>query len=194
MYTKRIISILVALGLLAVSSVPVFADDTTNAGTSDTTDTTPATDPSTTGTNNGTNTGTNTDPGTPVAPETGSTVVPKDKPFKKIKAKEVDLVCMQTAVEKRDNAIIAGLDTYYTNVKAALVARRDALKAAWGMTDRKARQEAIRKAWNDFKGTWKKERRALDIARKKAWKEFNKDKRACNGQGEGEDQGNDSNL
>lgn len=193
MYTKRIISILVALGLLAVSSVPVFADDTTNAGTSNTTGTATTTDTATPNTDPA-NTGTNTDPGTPVTPGTSSTVVPKDKPFKEIKAKEVDLVCMQTAVEKRDNAIIAGLDTYYTNVKAALVARRDALKAAWGMTDRKARQEAIRKAWNDFKGTWKKERRALDIARKKAWKEFNKDKRACNGQGEGEDQGNDANL
>ncbi len=189
MYTKRIISILVALGVLAVGSVPVFADDTTNAGTSNTTGTattTTSTDTSTAGTNSGTNTST----------DTGVTEKPDHKTEKEVKMKEkdVDLVCMQTAVEKRDNAIIIALDTYYTNVKAALVARRDALKAAWGMTDRKARKEAIRNAWDAFKGTWKKERRALDVGRKAAWKEFNKDKRACNGQGEGEDQGNDSNL
>lgn len=93
--------------------------------------------------------------------------------------KTVDLACMQTAVEKRDNAIMAALDTYSSGVKTALQTRRDALKAAWGITDKKQRRTALRAAWDAFQGTWKNATKALRGAKKDAWTQFNKDQRAC---------------
>lgn len=175
--STRIASAALALGLLAISAAPVFADETTvNAGAStNTTVTTPT-----------------------VTPETDDDKDNgKHKGWKVDKKKEqttVDLVCMQNAVVAREDAIIAALDTYHTNVKAALTTRRDALKAAWTISDKDTRKEAIRKAWSDFKGTWKKERKALNEAKRAAWKKFNETGKTCNARGEGEDQGNDRDL
>ncbi|MBU6415076.1 hypothetical protein KGQ34_02455 [Patescibacteria group bacterium] len=95
--------------------------------------------------------------------------------------KTVDLACMQTAVEKRDNAIISALDAYSSAVKTALQTRRDALKDAWGITDRKQRRSALRTAWNAFKGTWRNAAKSLRIAKRDAWMQFNKDQRTCKG-------------
>lgn len=93
--------------------------------------------------------------------------------------KKVNLTCIQTAVEKRENAIIAAVDAYATKVKTALIARRDTLKAAWNKTDAKERRDGIRAAWNAFRGTWKNANRDLHVARKAAWEQFKKDRRAC---------------
>lgn len=95
--------------------------------------------------------------------------------------KTVDLACMQTAVEKRDNAIISALDSYSSSVKTALQTRRDALKAAWGITDKKLRRRAIRAAWDSFRGTWRNAAKGLRAAKRDAWAQFNKDQRTCNG-------------
>src|SRR3990167_971175 len=62
----------------------------------------------------------------------------------------IDLVCMQNAVTKRDNAVIAALDKYHASWKKALETRRESLVAAWQMTDRKERWSALRKAWAEF--------------------------------------------
>lgn len=108
--------------------------------------------------------------------------------------KPVDLVCMQNGVGTREDAIIAALYTYHTNAKTALATRRDALKAAWTISDKDARKEAIRKASSDFKGTWKKERKTLNAAKKAVWKKFKEIRKTCNDRGEGEDHGNDRDL
>ena len=54
----------------------------------------------------------------------------------------VTLACVQTAIDGRDNAIIAGLDAYYPAAKTALQTRQATLKAAW------TKFEADRKACN----------------------------------------------
>ncbi len=95
--------------------------------------------------------------------------------------KTVDLACMQTAVGTRDNAIIAALDTYASGVKTSLQTRRDALNAAWGITNVKQRRLALRAAWTAFQGTWKSASKGLRVAKNAAWTQFNKDRRACNG-------------
>lgn len=95
--------------------------------------------------------------------------------------KTVDLACMQTAVETRDNAIVSALDIYASGVKTALQTRRDALKAAWGIMDKKQRRSALRAAWDAFNGTWKNAAKGLRIAKRNAWTQFNKDQRTCNG-------------
>ena len=63
--------------------------------------------------------------------------------------KTVDLVCMQAAVEKRENALIEVLDVFASSVKSALQSRRDGLKAAWAISDKKDRAVTIRKACHD---------------------------------------------
>ena len=95
------------------------------------------------------------------------------------KSETLNLACMQTAVEKRDNALITAVDNYHTALRAALVARRDALKAAWGMSDRTARRTAIHTAWRKFRSDRHMIRFELNKARRNAWQQFRTDRRAC---------------
>ncbi len=101
-------------------------------------------------------------------------------------AEAVDLACVQSAITKRDNAIIAAVDTFHDATKAALQARRDALVAAWGITDRTARRAAIRTAWGNYKTAVRAARKALNEARRGAWKQYRTDRRVCGG-GSGDD-------
>ncbi|TAL20454.1 hypothetical protein EPN90_00995 [Patescibacteria group bacterium] len=119
---------------------------------------------------------------TPALAEETATTTNTNQPAAVVKP-VLDLACVQSAVEKRDNAIIAAVDTYSTHVKTALTTRRDALKAAWGMADRVERRKAIRAAWDAFRGTWRKEKRALTDARRAAWKQFRADAKACKATG-----------
>lgn len=196
MFKKHVIASLVALGLLATSISPAFAEDaqTDSTDTDGAAASADAVTTGTTGSTDGAAAGTSTD----ATVNTTATDKEDEKDDEKDEkdsdlVKKVDLVCMQTAVEKRDNAVIGAMDTFYNNVKTALTARRDAVKAAWGVADRDARKDAIRKAWKDFKGTWKSEKKALKKAKKVAWKQFKADKSTCGGEGEGEgeSEGND---
>lgn len=99
-------------------------------------------------------------------------------------ATTVDLACMKTAAEKRDNAMLAAFDTFRVNVKKALETRRDAFKAAWDITDRNERKKAIRAAWAAFDASSKKARRELDAAKKSAWSAHRTEAKQCKGQGE----------
>lgn len=83
-----------------------------------------------------------------------------------------DLICMQTAVEKRDNAIIAAWDNLSSSMKTALQTRRDALKSAWGISIKKDRNKAIRSAWTNFKLARRIARRNFLAARRTAWDQF----------------------
>jgi hypothetical protein len=89
------------------------------------------------------------------------------------------VTCMQTAVETRDTAILAAFDTYATTVKSALTARKDALKAAWAITDRKERRTAIMTAWKNYKTAIKDARVALKTAKKTAWDAFKAASKVC---------------
>ena len=99
----------------------------------------------------------------------------------------VDLACVQTAIAKRDNAIIAVVDTFHDVAKAALQARRDALVAAWGITDRTARRAAIRIAWGNYKTAVRAARKALNEARRSAWKQYSTERRVCGRGAAGDD-------
>ena len=89
----------------------------------------------------------------------------------------VDLVCMQTAVAKRDNAVIAALDKYHASWKLALETRRDALVAAWKLTDRTERWKALRKAWSEFYKQRLEARRVFRQERETAWKTFREERK-----------------
>lgn len=89
------------------------------------------------------------------------------------------VTCMQTAVETRDTAIIAAFDTYTTTVKAALTARKDALKAAWAVTNKKDRRTAIMTAWSTYKKALQDARAALKASKKTAWDAFKAASKVC---------------
>jgi hypothetical protein len=89
------------------------------------------------------------------------------------------LACVAAAAEKRDNAMIVAVDVYVTSVKTALVARRDALKAAWAITEQKARQTAIKNAWNKYKDALKTARETFRKAKNVAWDLYKTERKAC---------------
>ena len=109
------------------------------------------------------------------APTTGAQPLGRQAQNKK----SLDPVCMQNATVKRDDAIIAGLDTFSSSVKVALQTRRDSLKAAWAITDNTQRKTAIKTAWTAFQGTWKKTKQAMRNAKKTAWQQFRTERKAC---------------
>lgn len=89
------------------------------------------------------------------------------------------LTCVQTAVEKRDAAIIAAFDTFSAAAKNLLTVRKDELVAAWALTDAKARRLAIKAAWAKYSKGLKEARDAFKKTKKSAWTQWNKDRKAC---------------
>jgi len=89
------------------------------------------------------------------------------------------VTCMQTAVETRDTAIISALDTYAATAKSALTARKDALKAAWAIADRKERRTAIKAAWDTYRKAIKEARSTFKASRKTAWDTFKAASKVC---------------
>ena len=104
----------------------------------------------------------------------------------------VNLACMQTAVGKRDTAIISAFDVFYAATKQALETRKTALTSAWGITDKTQRKTALTAAWKVYKDTQKTARQTLNKARKDAWQNFYTDRKACGTSGASEDQGTES--
>lgn len=99
------------------------------------------------------------------------------------------LSCMQSAVDMRDNAIIAAWDVQYPAVKTALQTRQASLKAAWMQTDTKMRKEATKSAWNAYKNSAKSARGAMKASTKAAWSKFEADKKVCSPKATKDDNG-----
>jgi len=62
----------------------------------------------------------------------------------------INTACIQKAIEKKENAVIAALDKRFSALKTALEKRKTALVAAYGITIRKDRIAARLKAWTEF--------------------------------------------
>ncbi len=110
---------------------------------------------------------------------------------------QINVACVQAAIEKRDTAVIAAVDAYATAVKSALSARKDAEKAAWNLTDRNARRTALKAAQTTYRNSVRVARNAFRDARNSAWKQFRTDRKACGGSTGSEEigsQGLDENL
>lgn len=99
-------------------------------------------------------------------------------------SKNLSASCMQTAVEKRDIALIAAWDKYSAAIKSALETRKTALKSAWAVVDRTDRKKAIQDAWKNFKDERKEAREAFKNERKSAWQQFKKERKSCRNNGD----------
>ncbi|MFM2374619.1 MAG: hypothetical protein RLZZ234_614 [Candidatus Parcubacteria bacterium] len=86
--------------------------------------------------------------------------------------KSVDLTCMQTAVGVRETAVGAAYDKHTTAMKAALTDRKAALNTAWGITDAKARNSAVKAAWMEFRKDRMASRKTMSGEKKSAWATF----------------------
>jgi DNA repair ATPase RecN len=108
------------------------------------------------------------------ASENGSTDESTTASTKKVKKVKVDAVCMQTAIDTREDAIISSWDKFASSMKDALKVRKTALHAAWGLSDVKAQNKAVASAWKEYKKSSQEAHKALKSARKSAWDAFKK--------------------
>lgn len=120
--------------------------------------------------------GTTGSTGTTVNPPAPVTTTAVPVPPKK---KMLDAVCMQNAVGKRDDAIMAAVDVYHDAVKAALTTRKAALIAAWGQTTSKDRRAALKAAWIAYASAIKQAVKDMRAAKQSAWNQFYSDRKLC---------------
>ena len=104
------------------------------------------------------------------------------------------LACVKTAVEKRENSLIATLDSFYASMKAAFETRKTELLAAWTITDGKERRKARIEAWKKFTKTVKESKKTHQSARKEAWKTFEQEAKSCGIPATGEPKGSDLSI
>jgi len=86
--------------------------------------------------------------------------------------KSVNLSCMQTAIDTREDAIGDAFESFNDDVEAALAVRKTALHDAWGLTDKVARTTAVKNAWKTWKTDHKSAHSELKSERKAAWATF----------------------
>ena len=91
----------------------------------------------------------------------------------------IDTVCVQAAVDVREQAIAGVWSTYSTAMTSALSARQAALHAAWGTTDAPARRLARNTAWQTFRTAQTAAHASLRTARQAAWSAFSTASKAC---------------
>jgi hypothetical protein len=94
----------------------------------------------------------------------------------------IDLVCMQTAVAKREASMQSAQQVYVAAWSAALTKRAVDLKAAWQITTSKERMVAIRASWKTFHTSMKAAKKTHQESHKLAWKTFRTDAKACRGE------------
>ncbi len=93
--------------------------------------------------------------------------------------KTTDIACMQTAVDARETSVATAWTTFNTSMTSALSARKTALHDAWGMSDRKAREAAIKEARKNYRAATKSAHMKLFKARKTAWATFKTAAKEC---------------
>jgi hypothetical protein len=98
--------------------------------------------------------------------------------------KTVNLADMQVAVDTRDTAVLLAWDSYATDIKSALGARKTALKDAWALTDKTTRRTAIKGAWTDYRNAVRTARETWRKAKKDAWTQWKLDSKAAKGNAE----------
>jgi hypothetical protein len=87
--------------------------------------------------------------------------------------------CISAAVEKRETALIAAFDVYTPAMKEIINTRKNALKAAWAVTDRIQRKAAIKAAWTSFNATKSTTIAALKKAKTAAWATYAAERKTC---------------
>lgn len=106
--------------------------------------------------------------------------------------KTVDLVCMQTVVDTRENALLAARITQGNAISTAYQIRKPALHEAWNIANKTARRSAVKAAWKTWNDSMKKANKDWRTAKHAAWVKFEKDRKTCRGISISEEVGNET--
>jgi hypothetical protein len=93
--------------------------------------------------------------------------------------RNVDIACMKTAVEKRENALLSAYDVLTGKIKTARETRKTDLLAAWSIQDPKERHTAIKAAWDKYRESVRAARIGWNQSRKTIWIQFAQDAKNC---------------
>ena len=89
------------------------------------------------------------------------------------------ILCIKTAVEKRENSIIWVTTTFQTAILQALTTRKTDLLNARTLATKQEIKTSVKKARDTFRSSKKIAREALRVWEKSAWQTFKTDKQAC---------------
>ncbi|GIW66565.1 MAG: hypothetical protein KatS3mg095_0463 [Candidatus Parcubacteria bacterium] len=107
------------------------------------------------------------------------------------KGPKLDLACIKTAIEKREDALKTARENYFSKISQAYDERKTALSNAWSIENNKERNKAIQSAWLNFrkavKNTWAEYKKA----HAQIWKQFVSDRKNCGSGPTGENPGFD---
>ncbi len=93
--------------------------------------------------------------------------------------RNVDINCMKTAVEKRENTLLAAWDSYSGKIKTARETRKTDLLAAWSIQDPAQRHAALKAVWEKYRNSAKTAEIEWRQSRKTIWSQFTNDVKAC---------------
>ena len=87
-------------------------------------------------------------------------------------ASSADLACMSAAIEARENAVITARADFHAKIMTALTARRDALKAAFTISNNNDRRLAINAAYRAFVKAVAEAKASYKVSVQAAWTAF----------------------
>ncbi len=90
------------------------------------------------------------------------------------------LVCVRTAVAKRESALLSAWNTASSSQSTAYTTRALALDTAYQITDKTARRTAIENAWKAWMTSSEDARKTRQTSHKSAWDTFKTDTKTCN--------------
>ena len=96
------------------------------------------------------------------------------------------IACVAPAVATREAAIQSAFSTFSTSMTSAFTKRASDLATAWTLTDRVARDTAIKSAHATFKGSSSTAKKTYNTARQAAWQQFSAARKACKAPATGE--------
>lgn len=91
----------------------------------------------------------------------------------------INAQCMQQASNVRGSALINIFDIFHDAVSIALKDRISAESNAWGESDVKIREKALRDASKSFDEAYRNASKELERQKNTAWQQFTKDSQAC---------------
>lgn len=97
----------------------------------------------------------------------------------KAKAKIVNPICLQGAIEKRETSLIADYNTLNTSLTTALSVRKEALKSAVELPTKAEIVTAKSTANKTFDASAKSARTVMKASRTSAWTVYKTDTKAC---------------
>jgi hypothetical protein len=96
------------------------------------------------------------------------------------------IACVAPAVATREAAIQSVFSTFSTSMSSAFTKRASDLATAWTLTDRTARDTAIKSAHSVFKESSRTAKKTYNTARQSVWQQFSTARKACKAPATGE--------